>query len=126
MIKIKEVSEKLNNRQLKAIILLLEGKSIEEVSKALGIAVNTMYRWLEKEALFKKTYSEAKEKVFNEAIEDLKIGSREAVKTLLDLMRTGKKETARLGSAKTILELALRVKEINELEKRIEALEERI
>jgi len=126
MIKIKEVSEKLNNRQLKAIILLLEGKSIEEVSKALGIAVNTMYRWLEKEALFKKTYSEAKEKVFNEAIEDLKTGSREAVKTLLDLMRTGKKETARLGSAKTILELALRVKEINELEKRIEALEERI
>jgi transposase len=127
MVKNIEVLEKkLTQKQSKAIILLLEGKSIEEISKALGIHYNTIYRWLETDLLFKRTLNEAKNKVFTEALEDLKTLSSEAVKTLKDLLIRGHKDTARLGSAKTILELAIQTKEIEELEKRIEALEGRL
>jgi transposase-like protein len=123
---IEVLEKKLTQKQSKAIILLLEGKSIEEISEALKVHYNTIYRWLETDLLFKRTLNEAKDKVFTEALEDLKTLSNEAVKTLKDLLITGHKDTARLGSAKTILELAIKTKEIEDLEARIEALEGRL
>jgi len=121
-----ELLSKLNAKQTKAILLLIEGKTPEEVSRVLGIHSKTLYRWLEKDIDFKKALQEAKESIFNEALENLKSLSREAVNTLRDLLTSRHKDTARLGSAKTILELALKQKELEDIEKRIEALEERL
>jgi transposase-like protein len=121
-----ELLSKLNAKQTKAILLLIEGKTPEEISRVLGIHSKTLYRWLEKDIDFKKAFQEAKESIFNEALENLKSLSREAVNTLRDLLTSRHKDTARLGSAKTILELALKQKELEDIEKRIEALEERL
>jgi DNA-directed RNA polymerase specialized sigma24 family protein len=121
-----ELLSKLNAKQTKAILLLIEGKTPEEVSRVLGIHSKTLYRWLEKDIDFKKALQEAKISIFNEALENLKSLSREAVNTLRDLLTSRHKDTARLGSAKTILELALKQKELEDIEKRIEALEERL
>jgi len=121
-----ELLSKLNAKQIKAILLLIEGKPPEEVARVLGIHSKTLYRWLEKDIDFKKALQEAKESIFNEALENLKSLSREAVNTLRDLLTSRHKDTARLGSAKTILELALKQKELEDIEKRIEALEERL
>lgn len=126
MLKNTELLSKLNTKQTKAILLLIEGKTPEEVSRVLGIHSKTLYRWLEKDIDFKKALQEAKESIFNEALENLKSLSREAVNTLRDLLTSRHKDTARLGSAKTILELALKQKELEDIEKRIEALEERL
>ena len=124
MSKIEQVTEKkLTSKQSKCLILLLEGKSIQEVSEALGVTIKSVYRYQES-LEFKKKFAEAREKIFTEALEQLKEASREAVKTLRELMKIGFKESARLGSAKTILELAIKNKELEELEKRIEVLEE--
>jgi len=120
---IEVLEKKLTSKQSKAIILLLEGKSIEEVAKAVGCAVNTIYKYLETDLLFKRTLNKAKDKVFIEALEGLKTLSREAINTLKDLLRERHKDTARLGSAKTILELAIKTNELEDLEKRIEVLE---
>ena len=126
MLKNTELLSKLNAKQIKAILLLIEGKPPEEVARVLGIHSKTLYRWLEKDIDFKKALQEAKESIFNEALENLKSLSREAVNTLRDLLTSRHKDTARLGSAKTILELALKQKELEDIEKRIEALEERL
>jgi len=126
MSKIEQVTEKkLTSKQSKCLILLLEGKSIQEISEALGVAIKSVYRYQES-LEFKKIFAEAREKIFTEALEQLKEASKEAVKTLRELMKIGFKESARLGSAKTILELAIKNKELEELEKRIEVLEERL
>jgi transposase len=120
---IEALEKKLTHKQSQAIILLLEGRSIEDISKALDIHYNSIYRWLETDLLFKRTLNKAKDKVFIEALEDLKVLSSEAVKTLKDLLREGHKDTARLGSAKTIFELDIKTNELEDLEKRIEVLE---
>jgi len=121
-----ELLSKLSPKQTKAILLLLEGKTPEEIAKTLRLHSKTLYRWLEKDKDFKEALQEAKAKIFNEALENLKALSNEAVNTLRDLLTSRHKDTARLGSAKTILELALKQKELEDIEKRIEALEERL
>ncbi|WP_427365682.1 hypothetical protein [Candidatus Caldatribacterium saccharofermentans] len=50
----------------------------------------------------------------------------EAVKTLREIMVSGKGEIPRVQAAKAILELALKALEVEELEERIEALEKRV
>ena len=49
-----------------------------------------------------------------------------AVDTLLEVMGNGVVESAKVSAAKTILELAIRAVEIEDLEERLEALEERM
>jgi len=117
---------KISYRQSRAIVLLLQGKPIEKVAKSLRLNPKTIYRWLETDKDFREALEEAQDKVFEKALENLKAGTLEAVKTLRTLLLEGHKDTARLGSAKTILELAFRNKEIEELENRIEALEMKI
>lgn len=107
-------------------MLLLQGKSIEKVAKSLRLNPKTIYRWLETDKDFREALNEAQDKVFKKALENLKAGTLEAVEALRSLLLEGHKDTARLGSAKTILELAMKNKELEDLEGRIEALEERI
>lgn len=126
MIKNVEMGGKLTHKQSQVIILLLKGNSVETAAKAVGVAANTVYRWLETDLLFKRTFSQAKDKIFSEALEDLKMLSREAVKTLKDLLLIGHKDTARLGSAKIIFEIDMKNKELEEIEKRIEILESKL
>lgn len=127
MIKNGEVLEKkITQKQSKTIILLLRGDSIEEIAKALQVSVSSIYRWLETDELFIKAYAEARGKIFSESIASLQPLSRDAVKTLKDLLLSGHKDTARLGSAKTILELAIKNFENEELEKRVEKLEDKL
>ena len=46
--------EKLDERQERAIFLLMEGKTISEVAAELGISRTTIYRWKKNDALFRK------------------------------------------------------------------------
>ena len=39
----------LNNRQLKAIPILIASDTVEEAAQQIGIARTTLYSWLEKE-----------------------------------------------------------------------------
>ena len=50
----------------------------------------------------------------------------EAVRTLLELMRASAKANVRLGAAKAVLEIGMKVRETAELEERLAALEERL
>jgi len=112
----------LTNRQEKAIILLLQNKNLDEVAKTLRVSRSTIYKWLERQD-FKEKFAEARQQVFNESLEELKTLTKEAIATLEDILKNGTKETSRVTASKTVLELALRLKEVEELEKRVEELE---
>jgi len=112
----------LTHKQEKAIMLLLQNKKIEEVAQELKISQVTLYRWLKQEN-FKQRFSEVRQELFNEALNSLKTLSKQAIDTLDDILKNGTKETSRVTASKTVLELALRLKEVEELEKRVEELE---
>jgi len=112
----------LTHKQEKAIMLLLQNKKIEEVAQELKISQVTLYRWLKQDA-FKERFQEVRQELFNEALESLKTLTKQAIDTLDDILKNGTKETSRVTASKTVLELALRLKEVEELEKRVEELE---
>jgi len=112
----------LTHKQEKAIMLLLQNKKIEEVAQELKISQVTLYRWLKQEN-FKQRFNEVRQELFTEALNSLKTLTKQAIDTLDDILRNGTKETSRVTASKTVLELALRLKEVEELEKRVEELE---
>ena len=112
----------LTHKQEKAIMLLLQNKKIEEVAQELKISQVTLYRWLKQEN-FKQRFSEVRQELFNEALDSLKTLTKRAIDTLDDILKNGTKETSRVTASKTVLELALRLKEVEELEQRVEELE---
>jgi hypothetical protein len=50
----------------------------------------------------------------------------EAVKTLLELLKGHSPAAVRLGAARSVLEIGLKVREVAELEERLAALEEQV
>jgi transposase len=112
----------LTSKQEKAIILLLQNKNVDEIAETLRVSRSTIYKWLERQD-FKQRFAEVRQELFAEALEQLKVLTKEAINTLEDILKNGTKETSRVTASKTVLELALRLKEVEELEKRVEELE---
>jgi transposase len=113
---------RLTHKQERAITLLLQNKSTEEIASELRVNQSTVYRWLKQDA-FKERFNEVRQELFNEALNSLKTLTKQAIDTLDDILKNGTKETSRVTASKTVLELALRLKEVEELEKRVEELE---
>jgi hypothetical protein len=121
----KPKSGKLNRKMETAIVALLNQPTITLAAEDAGISETTLWRWLQRED-FAKTYREARKQAVNQAIAHIQRISGEAVNTLREVMNDGKKETARVTAARAILELTLKAYEIEDLEERLEALEERM
>jgi hypothetical protein len=118
-------SGKLNRKMETAIVALLNQPTITLAAEDAGISETTLWRWLQRED-FTKAYREARKQAVNQAIAHIQRISGEAVNTLREVMNDGKKETARVTAARAILELTLKAYEIEDLEERLEALEERM
>ncbi|OQA61638.1 MAG: hypothetical protein BWY41_00040 [Candidatus Atribacteria bacterium ADurb.Bin276] len=114
---------KLNRKMELAIVALLNQPTIIMAAEDAGISETTLWRWLQRED-FSKAYREARKQAVNQAIAHIQRISGEAVNTLREVMNEGRKETARVTAARAILELTLKAYEIEDLEKRIEVLEE--
>jgi len=118
-------SGKLNRKMETAIVALLNQPTITLAAEDAGISETTLWRWLQRED-FTKAYREARKQAVNQAIAHIQRISGEAVNTLREVMNDGKKETARVTAARAILELTLKGYEIEDLEERLEVLEERM
>ena len=118
-------SGKLNRKMETAIVALLNQPTITLAAEDAGISETTLWRWLQR-GDFAKAYREARKQAVNQAIAHIQRISGEAVNTLREVMNDGKKETARVTAARAILELTLKAYEIEDLEERLEALEERM
>jgi len=100
---------------------LAAGAKVEDAARSAGMSGRTAYRRLEDPA-FRRRVSEARGQALERALGRLADTSGAAAETLAALL-SAESETARLGAARSILELGSKLRESAELEARIAALE---
>lgn len=113
--------KELNQRQLQAIPVILQSKSITEGVEKVGVTRTTFYEWYRNHE-FRAEFEKQRMEVIEIALHELKTSVSEAVNVLRELLQA-EGEGVRLRTAQTILESVLKSIEIENIEKRVEALE---
>ncbi len=117
---------KLSARQHRLILAMLQHGTIREAARTCGVGEATVFRWL-KDAAFVNAYREARRQAVSQAIAALQQNAAEAVGTLRQIVRDESVvPSTRLAAARTILDLALKGIELDDLEIRLEELERRV
>jgi hypothetical protein len=115
--------EKLSRKKDQAVMALITEPTIKAAAQKVGITTPTLHKWL-KLSEFKAAYREARREAVTVAIARLQQAAAEAVEALRAIMNdTSKPASARVSAARSILELAIKAIEIEDLEVRIEELE---
>ncbi|MBX9681833.1 MAG: hypothetical protein K2X38_23995 [Gemmataceae bacterium] len=104
---------------------LLCGASMDAAARKAGMSRSAGYRRLANPK-FAKQYREAKADLVKRATAILSAGSLEASKALLDLIGAKNPPATRLGAARTVIELAAKLREQTEMEERMASLEQRL
>lgn len=106
------------------IAALAAGASVAAAGKAGGVSERTAYRRLEDPA-FRRQVDDARAAILSRAVAKLTASSTEAAETLRRLLYSNM-DFARLAAARAILELGAKLREHEDLDKRVRALEERL
>jgi hypothetical protein len=118
--------EKLTRKQEQAIAALLLEPTLATAAMRCGVSEITVWRWL-KRPEFQAAYREARRAAVNQAVAHLQQVCGEAVETLRAVMRDGEKpSSARVAAARSVLDLALKAIELDDLDVRLTALEQRL
>jgi len=96
--------EELSRCQERAIIALLERRTIKEAAEQTKISERTLRRWLQRPE-FQAAYRAAQAKLLEDATAILQHASLKAASTLYDCLNSGK-ESDRIRAAAIILDLA--------------------
>ena len=114
---------KFSRKKDEAIAALLTQRNIEEAARSIGIAPNTLLRWM-KEAEFDTAYRDAKRAAFGQSIARLQQGTSAAATTLLKIMiDPNAPASVRLRAADSVLNHAVKAIEIEDIEARLSELE---
>jgi hypothetical protein len=116
---------KFTRKQDEAIVALLSQRTVDEAARVTGIGVKTLHRWLQIPE-FRDAYREARRHAVGQATARLQQASSAAVSVLLTVMLDGNAPHAsRIRAAHTVLEMSVRAIELEDIEARVAALEER-
>lgn len=114
---------KFGRKQEEAIAALLTQRNIDEAAKSVGIATNTLLKWM-KEPGFDAEYRRARRAAFGQAVARLQQGTSAAAITLLKTMiDTNTPASVRVRAAEAIFNHAAKAIEIEDIEARVSALE---
>jgi hypothetical protein len=105
------------------LVALACGASVETAATKVGLHPRTVHRRLG-DPEFQKRLRELKDDMVKRTAAMLSAGAMEAVKTLISLLQGSTSPTVRLGAARAMLELSVRLREAAELHERIAALEQ--
>ena len=114
----------LNQRQEKFLRALFETDTIEKACDVARINKNTGFKYL-KDETFINEYRAIRRELMQQVTGRLQKASDEAVQVLEEVMKDKQNSTpsVRVQSAKTILDVAYRSLEIDDMQERIEKLE---
>ncbi len=104
------------------ITALASGATVAAAAEQAGVSERTVYRRLEDDS-FRGQLAEARAELIKRAVGRLARDCSAAADTLRALL-TAESETVRLGAAKSIIELAVKIREHDELAERVAALEQ--
>ncbi len=114
---------KFGRKKEEAVAALLTNRNIEEAAKAVGIAPNTLLKWM-KEPEFDAAYREAKRAAYGQAIARLQQGTSAAATTLLRvLIDPNTPASVKVRAADSILNHSAKAIEIEDIEARVTELE---
>jgi len=119
-------SAKFTRKKEQAIANLLQYPTIAEAAAATGIAEVTLFRWLQ-DPEFAEAYRAARRETVSQAVAYLQQTAGEAVQALREILaNSGAPTSSRVTAARTVLEMALKAVELEDLEKRVTALEKQM
>ncbi len=110
------------NADAQLVAALAAGKTVEEAAARAGVSVRTVFRRLQEPA-FQDAVTEARDDLVERAVADATAAMGEAVQTLRALLDPKHAATARLGAARALLELTLKLRDASELAQRLTQLE---
>jgi len=116
-----EASPALNLRQQKLLDALVADPDISAACKAAGIVRATAYRWL-KEPSFRDELARQRDVVMVEALDGVKPLAAQAMSELARLLKS-KDDRLRRMICNDLLSHAIRVRELEDIERRLVALE---
>jgi len=115
----------LTRKREAAIAALLASDTVNAAAQAAGVNPKTLHRWLRLDADFRTAYDEARRLILDQALGRLQASSGEALVTLLAVCRDQEASpAARVAAARSILDLALKVRSEEDFEARLRALED--
>lgn len=113
----------LRPRELKAISALLEEPTIERAAESAGISARTLRRYLTRPS-FRAAYEEARRAALGGALSRLQEAAGVAVRVLMEIVADDDARHAdRIRASVSILDHAIRGRELLGLEERIKTLE---
>ncbi|MFO0815306.1 MAG: hypothetical protein U0796_18990 [Gemmatales bacterium] len=104
------------------LISLACGSTIEAAAAKAGVTPRTVHRRLA-DPDFRQQLQEFRANMIERASSMLGAAAMEAVKTLLSLMERSVPHATRLGAARAVLELGIKLRDLIEVERRLSALE---
>lgn len=116
----------LTPKQEQFIAALVAGNAIVVAARAVGIGEKTAHRWL-KQPVFKQAYQEAKQAVYDDALEGLRDSLSDAISTLKRNMTSDTVDPAvQVRAAHIYLTQSIQVHKIEEMEAQIRELQEAV
>jgi len=116
--------EKLSDRQLRTIPIILSTPSLTEAGRKANVSRSQLLRWMAEEA-FLEELEKTRDQMLEVSLDTLQAGAKEAVETLLRLLKDRHKGI-KLKAADRTLFYVLRVKELRDIEARVSLLEKLI
>jgi hypothetical protein len=113
------------NADQQLLLALACGAAVQSAAQKAGLSERTAYRRLA-DTGFQRRLRELRADMVQRTSGMLTAAAGEAVKTLLTLQKETTPAAVRLGAARAILEIGLKVRDATELEERLAALEQRM
>jgi len=99
------------------------GATKENAARQAGVSLSTVKRRMD-DPDFCRQLQAVRADILHRACAALTAASTEAVRTLLDLLKPSSPHAVRLGAARSVLEIGMKVRVVVELEERMTALEQ--
>ena len=107
-----------------ALLLALAcGATVESAARAAGLGQRTVFRRLA-DPEFQRRLQGLRADMVQRAAGTLTAAASESIRTLLELLQSVNPAAVRLGAARTILDMGIKMREVADLEERLTALEQ--
>jgi len=105
------------------VMALACGATVEHAARQAGVSESTVYRRLQDPAFYKQV-DDARADTVKRFMSMLSAANLEAVKTLVELLKSSVANATRLGAARSIIELGGKLREQVDFEERLRTVEQ--